>query len=115
MASQRDIAFHLGNAWRFNVNCKDAAGQPVLDIQQAEWRVADATGLKLRVSLVDNISIPTPGTVQIQIPTSKQSALNIQPNTKYTHELWIMDGDGDDSIQVTGNLTLLASLKSLYP
>lgn len=111
--SRQDLAFHIDETWVIECTVSDPAKQPIT-LRAAEWRLANPTTRLVKVTDGDgSIVIGGPGQCIVTVDISKQTG--IPPGT-YDHELWIVDDvTGNGSVVITGQLTLVNSLKNRFP
>jgi hypothetical protein len=111
MANRVEIAFQLGSTWELLCDCFNVDRTPTI-IASAEWRLCSTTARLVKVTSPADIDIIGPGQCLVTVQPSLQT--NIVPGT-YDHELWILDDQGIESVQIVGPCTIVQSLKKRFP
>lgn len=112
MSEKKDITFHVDETWRIDCSVAGADGAPIV-VEEAEWRMASATARLVKVAVGDGIVLTGPGELTVTVPLERQTG--IVAGT-YDHELWVKDAaTHDGSIQITGRVLIVASLKRRFP
>lgn len=113
MTTHVDVSFYIGENWEIDATCRDADGT-LIDIQSAEWRLANKRNLILKATVGNGIFISNTGKLSIVVTPSMQTSSNVA-NGSFYHELWVASPTLEGTIQFSGNLTANSSLRVTYP